>query len=239
MKFIYGPVKSRRLGNSLGVNLTPYKTCSFNCVYCQLGKTASAGVERKEFFKVEDIISDLKNFLSAADLNSSPINYITLSGSGEPTLNSKIGEVIQRIKQTVSLPVAVITNSSLLYREDVRRDILEADVIMPTLNAATRETFAKICRPHAQINLENIIKGLTELRNEYRGKIFLEVMMVQGVNDHLKEVEELKKVIEQINPDRIYLTLPSRVTCEEWVRPSGVKTLAKIKAMLGDKCEVV
>jgi len=239
MKFIYGPVKSRRLGVSLGVSLTPYKTCSFNCVYCQLGKTTINTLERQEFFKAEVIISELKNFLSGMDLKTNPINYITLSGSGEPTLYSKIADIIQGIKKITNIPICVITNSSLLFREEVRKDLLSADVIMPTLNAATRETFAKICRAHADINLENIINGLIALRKEYKGKIFLEVMLVKNMNDRKKEIDKLKEVIALINPDKIYLTLPEREPCEAWVRSPDAKTLAKIKDILGPKCEIV
>lgn len=238
MRFIYGPVKSRRLGVSLGVNLTPYKTCSFNCVYCQLGQTTVNTLERQEFFKVDEIVAELKNFLARVDLKATPINYITLSGSGEPTLHSKIGEIIQNIKKLTTIPVAVITNSSLLFKEEVRRELSLADVIMPTLNAASKETFAKICRAHANLNLENIINGLVALRKEYKGKILLEVMLVQEVNDYLREIEALKKVIDEIKPDKIYLTLPERSPSEDWVRPPGVKTLNKIKKILGEKAEV-
>ncbi|MDP3142667.1 MAG: radical SAM protein [Candidatus Omnitrophota bacterium] len=239
MKFIYGPVKSRRLGVSLGVNLTPFKTCSFDCVYCQLGKTTYSVLERKEFFKAEEIIAELKNFLATADLKSQLINYITLSGSGEPTLNSKIAEIIQGIKKITNIPVAIITNSSLLFKEEVRRDLLAADLIMPTLNAATYETFNKICRPHSQVNLENIVNGLIALRKEFKGKIYLELMLVKGVNDSLKEIEKLKEIVNLINPDKIFLTLPERATSEDWVKPPEAKTLAKIKEILGAKCEIV
>lgn len=239
MRFIYGPVKSRRLGVSLGINLIPFKTCTFDCVYCQLGKTTDNTPERKEFFKAEEIIAELKNFLADADLKSSPINFITLSGSGEPTLNSKIGEIIQGIQKITAIPVCVITNSSLLFKEEVRRELMASDVIMPTLDAVTYETFAKICRAHSQINLENIINGLIALRKEFKGKIYLELMLVKGVNDKLKEIEKLKEVVDLINPDKIYLTLPARPPCEDWVRQPGEKTLAKIKEILGDKAEMV
>jgi len=239
MKFIYGPVKSRRLGISLGLSLTPYKTCSFDCIYCQLGKTTDNTIERKEFFKTEEIISELKNFLDSIDFKANPINYITLSGSGEPTLNLKIAEIIQNIKKITAIPVAVITNSSLLFQEEVRQDLLSADLIMPTLNAVTYKTFAKICRAHSQINLENIINGIIALRKEFKGKLYLEVMLVKGVNDRIKEIEKLKEVVNLINPDKIFLTLPERATCEDWVRPPEVKTLSKIKEILGTKCEIV
>jgi wyosine [tRNA(Phe)-imidazoG37] synthetase (radical SAM superfamily) len=239
MKFIYGPVKSRRLGSSLGVTLTPHKTCCFNCVYCQLGKTTVNTLERQEFFKVEDIIAELKNFLAAADLKAEPINYITLSGSGEPTLYSKIGEVIQNIKKITNIPVAVITNGSLLSREEVRRELLAAEVIMPTLNAVTPDAFAKICRPHADLNLENIINGLIALRREYQGRLYLEIMLVKDVNDRIKDIEKLKEAVDLINPDKIYLVLPERSTCEDWVKPPEIRTLNKIKEILGTKCEVV
>jgi len=239
MKFIYGPVKSRRLGNSLGVTLTPYKTCSFDCVYCQLGLTTVNTLERQEFFKVNEVISELKIFLSHADLKANPINYITLSGSGEPTLYSGISALIQEIKKLTQIPVCVITNSSLLFKEEVRRGLLAADVIMPTLNAVTPEAFARICRAHADVNIENIISGLIALRNEYRGKILLEIMLVKGINDSLKEIEKLREAIIPVNPDKIFLTRPDRMTCEDWVQPPDEKTLQKIKEVLGPRCEIV
>lgn len=239
MKFVYGPVKSRRLGGSLGLTITPYKTCSFDCVYCQLGKTSENTLERREFFAPEEILAELKAFLASVDPKIQPINYITISGSGEPTLNSRIGEIIRGIKKITAISVCVITNSSLLNDPKVREEIAAADLIMPTLNGVSTGVFVKVCRAHAGITLENIIQGLIALRKEYRGKIFLEVMLVKGINDRIAEIRKMKAVIDAIAPDKIYLTLPTRQTCEQWVRPPGLKTLQKIKEILGEKAEIV
>lgn len=239
MKFVYGPVKSRRLGSSLGLTVTPFKVCSFDCVYCQLGRTSENILERREFFSPEEILSELRVFLASVDPRTQPINYITISGSGEPTLNSRLGEIIRGIKKITTIPVCVITNSSLLKDPKVREELAAADVLMPTLNAVSIEVFAKVCRAHAGVNLENIIQGLIALRKECRGKIFLEIMLVKGINDRIAEIRKMKAVVDEITPDKIYLTLPSRETCEQWVRPPGLKTLQKIKEILGEKCEVV
>ncbi|MFZ5800080.1 MAG: radical SAM protein, partial [Candidatus Omnitrophota bacterium] len=187
----------------------------------------------------EEILSELKAFLAGLDLKTQPINYITISGSGEPTLNSRLGEIIREIKRLTNIPVCVITNSSLLYDPKVREEIAAADLIMPTLNGVTPQVFERVCRGHADLNLKNIIQGLIALRKEYRGKIFLEIMLVKGINDRIAEIRKMKDVVEEINPDKIFLTLPERVTSEKWVRPPGLKTLQKIKGILGEKCEIV
>ena len=239
MKYIYGPVKSRRLGPSLGITLTPYKICSFNCVYCQLGRTPAPTRERKEYVKIEDVLEELRLWLVNNPASSKELCYITISGSGEPTLNLKIGELIRRIKQITPVPVAVITNSSLMDDLSVRQALLEASLIVPSLDAATQEVFEKIDRPHPQIKLENIIEGLVNLRKEFRGKIWLEVMLASGINDDLRQIKKLKEIIERINPDKIQLNSPVRTTAEPNVLPVNKGKLEKIKEILGDKCEII
>jgi len=238
MKYIYGPVKSRRLGNSLGLSLTPYKFCSFDCVYCQLGKTTVKTLERKDYVNSDEIIQELKNFIVGPDFKKEPINYITLSGSGEPTLYKDIGELIVSIKKLINLPIAVLTNGSLLSDQQVRMGLCNADLVVTTLNAATQNVFEKINQPYENLNLEEIINGFIALRREFRGKIFLEIMLVKGINDSLKEMEKLKEVIEKIKPDKIQLVLPSRPPSEEWVEPPDIKTVKKIQGILGERTEI-
>ncbi|MCX5697854.1 MAG: radical SAM protein [Candidatus Omnitrophica bacterium] len=239
MKYIYGPLKSRRLGMSLGVSLTPYKVCSFDCVYCQLGKTTEKTVEIGEYSSIEDIVAELKLWLAHHQKEINDLQYITLSGSGEPTLNIKIGRLIAEIKKIVSVPVAVITNASLLSLPEVRRALSGADLIVPSLDAVTEDVFARIDRPHEKIKIEDVIAGLVSLRKEFRGKIWLEVMLVRGLNDDLRHIRELQEVIQQINPDKIQLNSPVRATAEENVSAVPRSKLVKIKGMLGDKCEIV
>jgi len=239
MRYIYGPVKSRRLGLSLGVSIIPRKTCNFDCVYCQLGATPEKTQEIKEYIKIEEAIAELKEFLSGHKEESSQLNYITLCGSGEPTLNIKIGELIQEIKKITSLPLAVITNSSLLIEERVCWAIINVDLIVPSLDAVTQSIFEKINRPAEDIKIEDIIEGLVKLRKEFKGKIWLEVMLVKGINDKPAHIEKLKEAIERISPDKIQLNSPVRTTAEPNILPVDKKKLEKIKEILGDKCEII
>lgn len=239
MKYIYGPVSSRRLGLSLGVSLCPYKICNFDCIYCQLGKTRQKINERKEYAKSDDILGELKTWLQNNPSEAMSLNYITISGFGEPTLNIKIGEIISEIKKISSCAVAVITNASLLSRKEVRSDLLGADLVVPTLDAATAEIFHKINRPHQDIKIEDVINGLAAFRKEFRGKIWLEVMLVRGVNDDLAQIRKLKEAIDIINPDKIHLNSPVRSTAEENVLAADKKKLNKIKEIFGEKAQIL
>lgn len=223
----------------MGVSLTPYKICDFDCVYCQLGKTKETTVERKEYVKIEEVLGELTSWFQNNLQESGNLKFITISGSGEPTLHSKIGELIARIKKVTPIPVCVITNSSLLDKAEARREILAADLIIPSLDAVTPEVFREIDRPHRDIKIEYIIEGLVNLKKEFRGKIWLEVMLVKGLNDDSKHIEGLKSVMERIRPDKIQLNSPVRCTAEQNVSPLERKQLEKIKEILGDKCEII
>ena len=238
MKYIYGPVESRRLGFSLGVSLTPYKTCDFDCVYCQLGPTKEKVQERKEYVKKEEILDELRTWLGSNPVEVANLKYITLSGMGEPTLNIQIGEIISEIKKITQIPIAVITNASLLSVKDVRASILGADLIVPSLDAGVQNVFQKIDRPVENIKVEDIIEGLVLLRKEFRGQIWLEVMLVRGFNDHIRHIRKLKVALEKINPDKIQLNCPVRTTAEKIFAPE-MRKMKKIQAMLGEKAEVV
>lgn len=239
MRFIYGPVKSRRLGLSLGITLIPYKICNFDCIYCQLGTTKFKTGERKEYLKPQEIIDELKAWLANNTEEAKTLNYITLSGTGEPTLNIKIKEVIQEIRKITAVPVAVITNASFLHDVSLRQALLAADLIVPSLDAVTPEIFRQINRPQPDNNIEDIISGLINLRKEFRGKIWLEVMLVRGVNDDLRQMRKLKEVIDKINPDKIQINSPVRATAETDVFPVDKNKLEKIKEILGEKCEII
>lgn len=239
MKYIYGPVKSRRLGLSLGITLTPYKVCSFNCIYCQLGSSIGTTTQRKEYLPESEVINELKLWLQNNKEEAGKLSYITFSGSGEPTLNIKIGSLITKIKEITQLPVAVITNASLMGIPAVRQELLAADLIIPSLDAATPEIFTAVDRPHKDINIEDIINGLISLRKEFKGKIWLEVMLVKGVNDDLSHIRKLKDVIDKINPERIQLNSPVRATAEEAIQAVDKSKLEKFKEILGEKCEII
>lgn len=239
MKYIYGPVKSRRLGFSLGISLTSHKICSFDCVYCQLGPTTNKTTQRKEYVNIDDIFSELKSWLEHNKEAAGNLNYITFSGAGEPTLNIKIGELLAKVKKITNIPLAVITNASLLDNALIRKELLVADLLVPSLDAVNSEAFNKIDRPQQGINIEGIIDGLVSLRREFRGKIWLEIMLVRDLNDDLEHIRKLKEVIARINPDKIQLNSPVRTTCEAGVLSVDQDRLVRIKEILGDKVEVV
>jgi len=239
MKYIYGPVKSRRLGLSLGITVTPCKVCSFDCVYCQLGKTTSRTPEIKEYIKAEEILQELSLWLKSNPEAPQALNYISFSGAGEPTLNNKVGELIATIKKITPVPVAVITNASLLSNPQVRRAIGSADLIIPSLDAATAEVFARINRPQESLKLHEIIQGLITLRKEFSRQIWLEVMLVRGINDDLRHIKKLKEIIDEINPQKIQLNSPVRSTAESDCPAVDKAKLERIREILGEKCEII
>lgn len=239
MKYIYGPVNSRRLGLSLGLSLTPHKTCNLDCLYCQLGKTKEQASLRKEYVRIEDILDELKSWIQENPAEAKQLRFITISGSGEPTLNIKIGELIAQIRKLANYSIAVITNATLLSSPEVRSSLLGADLIVPSLDAVSQEIFAKVNRPHKDVKIDEIINGLVALRKEFSGKIWLEVMLVKGVNDDLRQINKLKEIAEKIKPDKIQLNSPVRTTAENNVLPVDKKKLLKIQGILGETCEIV
>lgn len=206
-KFLFGPVPSRRLGMSLGVDLVPKKVCSLDCVYCEVGKTTKLTLDRKEYIKYDKIEEELTHYFN----NNPDPDYITFSGSGEPTLNIFIGKILQFIKQIKpNIPVAVLTNGTLFYDKKVREAILNADVVLPSLDAATEDVLKKINRPAKDLSIDKYINGLIEFRKEFKGKIWLEIFILPDYNDTKNELDELKKVIMRIKPDSIQLNTLDR-----------------------------
>ncbi len=235
ISYTFGPVPSRRLGRSLGVDLVPMKTCSFNCVYCQLGRTNEPALERAEFVPVAPVLTETREKLAAG---AGP-DFITLAGGGEPTLHSGIAEIIAGIKEITQTPVAVLTNGSLFCDVAVRRDCLAADVIMPSLDAGDQETFELVNRPHASITLAGLVEGLGCLRSEFGGRIWLEVFLIEGVNateDHCRRIASL---IEGIGPDRIDLNTAVRPTTELDIRRVAKERMNELCAIFGPKAQVV
>lgn len=232
---IYGPVASRRLGRSLGVDIVPYKICTYDCIYCQIGRTPDTTIERRAYIRAEQIIDQLREKL---DSGIEP-DYITLGGSGEPTLNSEIGSIIRRIKEISNIPVAVLTNGSLLSECEVSQSLIAADVVLPSLDAYDPETFAKINRPHASITYETMISGLSRFRNAYGGQIWLEVFLVAGINATPKAMKAFLHEIEKIRPDRIHLNTAVRPPAEPHADKVPAEKLAKLAGMLGEHAEVI
>lgn len=234
-KYLFGPVPSRRLGLSLGVDIVPFKTCTLDCVYCQLGKTTERTIERRQYVPVEPVLAELKERLAEGLV----ADYITISGSGEPTLNSRLGELIAGIKKLADIPVAVLTNGTLLYREDVRADCAGADVVLPSLDAGDQQIFEKLNRPHADISIEKLIDGLVAFRREFSGAIWLEVFLIEGLNTGAEQIAKIKNAIARIRPDKVQLNTAVRPTADADVKGVKSERLNTIADQMGEDCEVV
>ena len=232
---IFGPVPSRRLGFSLGVDTIPFKTCSLDCTYCQLGRTINKTIQRKEYIAADDILREIEEVLR----EGKRIDYITFSGSGEPTLNSEIRRMISRIKELTSIPLAILTNGTLLYRPRIREDLMEADLVIPSLDTVTQEIFEMVNRPHPSLKIEKVITGIDSFSQEFNGKVWLEIMVVKGINDSLEEIEKAAQVIKQMNLEKIQLNTVVRPPAEEFARPLTREDLNNIKTVLGKKCEII
>lgn len=236
-QYIFGPIPSRRLGISLGVDLVPHKTCSMDCLYCECGKTTCLTKKRRAYVPATAVIEELDSYL---DRFPAP-DYVTFSGSGEPTLNTGLGDVIDHIKKRApQIRVAVLTNSEGITDAIVLENLLKADLVVPSLDAASQSVFEKINRPCSNVDIREITKGLAEFSRKFSGEIWLEILIIPGVNDQPDEIEKLKAAIEQINPDRIQLnTLDRPGTCAD-IRPASRETLEKIKHLLSDgRVEIV
>ena len=224
-KHLFGPVPSRRLGMSLGVDLIPHKICSLNCVYCECGRTTNLTHDRKEYVPAKDVFSELEDFFK----NNPDPDYITFSGAGEPTLHSHIGEVLGFLKKLrPQIPVAVLTNGSLFSDPDVRKELLQADVVLPSLDAATDRAFRKINRPLRSLKLENYIQGLIDFRKEFQGEIWLEIFILPGYNDNTDNLEALKESLLKIKPDRIQLNTLDRPGTVKGLRAATWAELERI-----------
>lgn len=237
MKHAFGPVPSRRLGQSLGIDPVPLKTCNWNCVYCQLGRSVPLTNERREYFPREEIIADVAQALAAHQPGE--IDWVTFIGSGETTLHVGIGWMIRQVKSLTHLPVAVITNGSLMYLPEVREEMAVADAVLPTLDAGTAELYRQINRPHPEITFERLVDGYAAFRKAYSGKLWVEVMLVQGLNDTPQALWDIAKVLQRVQPDAVHITLPTRPPAEPWVKPPHAESLMQAIAILGNIAEVV
>jgi wyosine [tRNA(Phe)-imidazoG37] synthetase (radical SAM superfamily) len=224
-QYVFGPVPSRRLGQSLGVDLVPFKTCSYDCIYCQLGRTTCKTVKRKEWVPMDAVLDELKQKLTCRP------DYITLSGSGEPTLHARLGEIIEHIQAMSDVPVAVLTNGALLWQKDVREELALADVVLPSLDAPDPERFEFINRPHPDITFDRLVEGLAAFRREFAGKYWLEVMLLGGYTTLPPQIRQLADWARRICPDKVQLNTAVRPPAEEYaitVPPAQLAELAKL-----------
>ena len=233
MGYIFGPVPSRRLGRSLGVDLVPFKTCTYDCIYCQLGRTTNKTVKRHEWVPLNDVLEELKEKLA-----SKP-DYITLSGSGEPTLFSRLDELIAGIRSMTDIPVAVLTNGSLLWQKGVRRQLMDAHLVIPSLDAGHRSMFHAVNRPHESISFDRMLEGLIRFREEYYGEYWLEVFLLAGHTVIDSEIHKIVECVNRIKPDRVQLNTATRPTAEDYAVMVDSKRMADLARRFDPSAEVI
>lgn len=232
---LFGPVPSRRLGRSLGVDVVPLKTCSYNCNYCQLGPTTTLTAQRRPYVAAGAVVAELEQWLSGDDT----ADFITLSGSGEPTLNTELGTVLGWLKDHTATPVSVLTNGSLLWMPEVRRDLSRADLLVPSLDTATKTGFRRINRPAPSLDLKTILGGLFDCRRECAGEFWLEIMLVAGFNDTEEELTALREVVRRLEPDRVQLNTVVRPPASSRARRLSPEQLRRAAEVIGPRAEII
>jgi len=237
MSYVFGPVPSRRLGQSLGIDPIPSKTCNWNCVYCQLGRTLPLTNERREYFPRKEILVEVSKTL--ASHVPGIIDWVTFVGSGETTLHSGIGWLIREVKVLTEIPIAVITNGALLYLPEVRQELSAADVVMPSLDAGSAKLYRKINRPWPALTYQRLLDGLIAFRKEHSCRLWIEVMLINGLNDSEEALRDIAAALGQIQPDQVHINLPHRPPSEPWVKPPSKVRLLRAMEILGASARVI
>ncbi len=228
----FGPVPSRRLGKSLGVNNIPDKICTYACVYCQIGRTLKMEIERREFYEPRKILEEVEKKIREAENRDEKMDYITFVPDGEPTLDINLGREIEMLKD-LGYPVAILTNASLLWMEDLREELHSLDFISLKLDAVTEELWRRIDRPHKSLKLPEILEGMLELRKNFRGKVVTETMLLDGIT-YGNELENMGKFLKKLNPDKSYIAVPTRPPWEKWVRPASENLILEAHAIFSE-----
>ena len=232
MKHLFGPVNSRRLGLSQGIDLLPPKTCNFNCIYCEINAAPQLSCERGEHVPTDIIIDEIDELLTRKEAVGK-LDVFTITASGEPTLHTGIGRIIRHLKEKTDKPVAILTNGSLLYMQEVREDLMAADIVIPSLDAARPESFRKVNRPAKCIaELERIISGLEQFSQEFNGQVWLEVLLVKGMNDAPQDIDALKNAIGRIKPSRVQLNTVARPPYEAFAEPLDSQAMIGVKKQI-------
>jgi len=238
MKYVFGPVNSRRLGISQGIDLVPPKICNFNCIYCEIGATTTQTCTRKEYVPLPELLAEIDTVLADRELLAH-LDVFTITGSGEPTLHSGIGQVIRYLKEKTGKPVVVLTNGALLSLPEVRRDLLEADIVIPSLDAAREESYRRINRPAVCSPLTELIEGLIAFRREFSGKFWLEILLAKGINDSPEDIAALVAAVEKIRPDKVQLNTVARPPLESFAKPLTQAELEAVARQLPGVVEIL
>ncbi|OGC76659.1 hypothetical protein A2619_02020 [candidate division WWE3 bacterium RIFOXYD1_FULL_39_9] len=227
--YTFGPVRSRRLGISLGVDLLTPKTCSLDCIYCECGVTTDLSIDRKSFFPIQNIIEELSRVLD----KNPKLDFITFSGSGEPSLSKDLEKVIKHLKNHYpKYKIALLTNATLLFDPTIRSGLLPLDLIVPSIDAVSVEIFQKINKPHPKLNIDKILNGLIQFRKDYNGMFWIEIFIVPGLNDTIDEITKIKEVCLNLSPNKIQLNTLDRPCQTNWVKPASFESLLKIQNLL-------
>jgi wyosine [tRNA(Phe)-imidazoG37] synthetase (radical SAM superfamily) len=235
LHYVFGPVVSRRLGRSLGVDVVPFKTCTYDCIYCQLGATTHRTLERNAYVSLEEVLDEIRRKLEGGVV----ADYITIAGSGEPTLYSDLGPLIAGIKRLTDIPVAVLTNGALLWDPAVQDALLEADVVVPSLDAGGAAAFARVNRPDPAITFERMVEGLVAFRPRFHGHLWLEIFLLRGITDTDAELAQLAAHVQRIRPDRVQLNTVARPTTDGTLQPVPQEDMARFAEIFGPNAEVV
>ena len=235
LRHVYGPVISRRLGRSLGVDLVPHKVCSYDCVYCQLGTTTHKTLERRDYIPAKVILTELREKLT----QHADVDFITLAGSGEPTLNRVMKEVICGIKEMTAIPVAVLTNGSLLWMTEVQDALMKADIVLPSLDAGDEALFQYVNRPHPDLSFNRIVEGLVDFTRRFPGEVWFEVLLLAGVTGVNAEVKKIAKLVERIGPAIIHLNTVCRPPSEGFACPLSLEQLSALKEIFPGKVDII
>jgi wyosine [tRNA(Phe)-imidazoG37] synthetase (radical SAM superfamily) len=234
----FGPVPSRRLGRSLGINNIPPKVCTYSCVYCQLGRTLNMQVGRRAFYEPEEIVNAIGDKVAKTREAGESIDYLTFVPDGEPTLDIHLGWEIERLRPS-GLPIAVISNASLIWRQDVRNDLMGADWVSLKIDAVEEEIWQQVDRPHGRLKLTSILQGALEFARDYGGELVTETMLVTGVNDGEEHLRAIASFLADLQPDRAYLSVPTRPPAEPWAQAPNEQTINRAYHILGKKAEQV
>jgi wyosine [tRNA(Phe)-imidazoG37] synthetase (radical SAM superfamily) len=235
MNYVFGPVHSRRLGLSLGVDPVQDKTCTLDCVYCQLGATALKTFKRGIFVPARAVLDEVRSVIDSGK----KIDYITFSGTGEPTLNIELGSMISEIKAMSTVPIAVITNSTFIHLEDVRADLMQADLVIPSVDAVNQQVFENINRPHSGINLKQLLNGLETFSHTYTGRLWVEVMLVKGINDTSEELQALANYLNRLGCEKIQINTVTRPPAESNCAAVGDDVLNHAQDLFGSRSEII